>query len=189
MKKMVTLLLVSGLLAGPARADDTQDRVAASREVIKEFAETLKGYREEATRAGGAANGIEVCHVKAQEVAKDLSERTGWTIRRTSLKLRNPEKNMPDAWETQIMEAFAQRKQAGESIYAMDHEEVVETDGQKAFRYMKVIPMGGFCVNCHGKKVAKGVDGKLKALYPNDQARGFNVGDIRGAFSIVQPMP
>ena len=30
---------------------------------------------------------------------------------------------------------------------------------------------------------------RLDALYPEDQARGFEVGNIRGAFSIVQPAP
>jgi len=29
---------------------------------------------------------------------------------------------------------------------------------------------------------------KIRQLYPNDQATGFDVGDIRGAFSIIQPL-
>jgi len=35
--------------------------------------------------------------------------------------------------------------------------------------------------------VKPGIEAKLGALYPDDKARGFKVGDIRGAFSIVQP--
>jgi len=32
------------------------------------------------------------------------------------------------------------------------------------------------------------VKAKLDTYYPADQARGFKVGDIRGAFTISQPM-
>ena len=32
------------------------------------------------------------------------------------------------------------------------------------------------------------VEAEIQALYPDDHARGFNAGDIRGAFTITQPM-
>ncbi|MDE0059891.1 MAG: DUF3365 domain-containing protein [Defluviicoccus sp.] len=45
------------------------------------------------------------------------------------------------------------------------------------------------CTVCHGTNIAPEVAAALDALYPDDLARGFEVGDIRGAFSIVQPAP
>ena len=62
-------------------------------------------------------------------------------------------------------------------------------DGRRVFRYMKAIGTQPVCTACHGAAIAPGVAAALDDLYPEDRARGFGVGDIRGAFSIVQPAP
>jgi len=41
---------------------------------------------------------------------------------------------------------------------------------------------------CHGEKTDPAVGAKLKTLYPQDQATGYKQGDVRGAFTITQPM-
>jgi hypothetical protein len=41
---------------------------------------------------------------------------------------------------------------------------------------------------CHGKEISGSVIDTLDALYPEDEARGFGLGDIRGAFTVKQPM-
>jgi hypothetical protein len=66
-------------------------------------------------------------------------------------------------------------------------EEVIEK-GKRHFRYMKAIPTGKVCLSCHGEKLDPAVAAKLKALYPRDKAVGFRSGDIRGAFTIIQPL-
>lgn len=86
------------------------------------------------------------------------------------------------------MENFAKRKAAGEDAAKLEHYEIVETEGGKEFRYMKAIPLRGVCVVCHGPGIKKDVSDKLYGLYPDDQARGFLPGDIRGAFTIRQKM-
>jgi hypothetical protein len=71
----------------------------------------------------------------------------------------------------------------------MVHAEFTEWEGRKVFRYMKAIPTDEICLNCHGGDTVKPeVAAKLAEFYPDDQARGFSVGDIRGAFTIVQPV-
>jgi hypothetical protein len=49
---------------------------------------------------------------------------------------------------------------------------------------MKPIPTAGLCVTCHGGEMSEEITKKIKSLYPNDQATGFMVGDIRGAFTL-----
>ena len=49
---------------------------------------------------------------------------------------------------------------------------------------MKPIPTAGLCVKCHRGDLADEITNKVKSLYPNDQATGFNAGDIRGAFTL-----
>ena len=56
------------------------------------------------------------------------------------------------------------------------------------FRYMKAIPTGGVCLACHGEKIAQPIAAKLDSLYPDDQARGFKQGELRGAFTLSKKL-
>lgn len=60
----------------------------------------------------------------------------------------------------------------------------VEEQGGAAFRYMRAIPTGGVCLACHGSDIAPEVKAAIAAAYPQDQATGFKMGQLRGAFSI-----
>ncbi len=53
---------------------------------------------------------------------------------------------------------------------------------------MKAIPTAPLCLTCHGANVDPSLREKIEAVYPNDAAVGYNEGDIRGAFTITQPM-
>ena len=71
----------------------------------------------------------------------------------------------------------------------MEHSEVLTADGKSVFRYMKAIPAGELCLTCHGKDIAPDLAAKIRERYPKDRAIGFSLGEIRGAFTITQPMP
>lgn len=175
-------------LSATVHAEPTVDpRIQASRAAIQQFAGMLKGELQAAMKAGGPTQAISVCQERAPEIAASISKEKGWDVGRTSLKLRNPA-NRPDAWELAVLEKFEQRKAAGEPVKTIDYSEVVEVNGQKQFRYMKAIPTQAPCLNCHGTDLKPAVVEKLDAFYPQDKARGFSEGDIRGAFTITQPM-
>ena len=178
-------------LCGAAAAfadDDLAARVGAGRAAIKSFAGALQEQLKSAMAAGGPTAAIEVCEIAAPAIAAEASEDRGWTIGRTSLKLRNPD-NAPDQWELSVLRDFEARKAAGENPAGIDHAEFVVRGGKRTFRYMKAIGTRAVCTVCHGTAIAPEVAAALDALYPEDRARGFEVGDIRGAFSITQPAP
>jgi hypothetical protein len=187
--KLIHILLVSGLLSANAHADDMQDRTAASRAAVKEFAGTLQGEMQAAMQAGGPVKAIDVCREKAPAIAADISKAKGWRVARTSLKTRNA-KNAPDAWETKVLLDFDKRKAAGEDPAKLEYSEMVMHSGKHEFRYMKAILIaeGAPCLACHGSSIAPDVAAKLKSLYPDDKASGYKTGDVRGAFSVSQPM-
>ena len=66
----------------------------------------------------------------------------------------------------------------------MEYSETVKDGDKLVYRYMKPIPTAGLCLTCHGGDVSEEVTKKVQLLYPNDQATGFTVGDIRGAFTL-----
>nr|VFK78451.1 MAG: Protein of unknown function (DUF3365) [Candidatus Kentron sp. SD] len=187
MKKISLLILLSIVSHSAISADDTQERIAANRQVVKELFATLKGELEKALATSGPANAISVCKTKVPKIGKTFKEKySGWTIGRTSLKTRNPA-NAPDEWEKKVLQAFDARKAAGEDPKTIEHSEFLKKDGARVFRYMKAIPTLDACILCHGKPLIPDVVAKLDELYPEDQARGFEIGDIRGAFSLMQP--
>ena len=188
--KPLWIVLLSLSLAAAAQAGeevDTQKRIAGSRAVVKEFAGSLRAALKGALEEGGPPEGLSVCQETAPSIAAFHAEKTGWRVGRTSLKARNP-KNAPDAWERRVMTEFETRKLAGEDPAKLEFAEVVGTGDQRAFRYMKAIPTGKPCLACHGKVLAPEIETKIQSLYPADQATGFAIGDIRGAFTITQPL-
>jgi hypothetical protein len=44
------------------------------------------------------------------------------------------------------------------------------------------------CLKCHGENIDPKITAKLDEIYPHDQARGYTVGQIRGAFTITKPL-
>jgi hypothetical protein len=97
---------------------------------------------------------------------------------------------MPDTWEAETFEAFRERHADGEPYMGMSRAERVTQGSRAYFRYMQAIPMQGMCASCHGPKeaLAPEVRERLEERYPHDRATGFAVGDLRGAFSIRQPL-
>ena len=181
-KMLITSVLLAAATALPAWSGEMDANVAEARQVIHQFFTQLKGELKKAMKEGGPVHAIGVCHEKAPQIATRVSNQTGWYVARTSLKNRSPA-NAPRPWEKKVLESFEAQKAAGADVKTLDYHDVVEEDGHKVFRYMKAIPTGKICLKCHGgKEVSPEVEAKLKALYPNDKARGFKLGDIRGAF-------
>ena len=193
MKRFLTTLLFCAAPVGllMADGDDTQYRAQQSKEVIQQFAQQLQGELGKAMRAGGPVLAIEACQQAAPAIAEAESRKHGWTVGRTTLKLRNPG-NAPDEWEMAVLKQFEDRAAKGESPMGMSHYEVVVQNGREVFRFMSAIGMPPMdmapCLNCHGENINPEVSAKLDELYPNDQARGYRPGMIRGAFTITQPM-
>ena len=179
--------LIALLAWGGAGAEDLGPRAAASKAAIAAFAGELKAELQSAMKAGGPVKAIAVCNERAPGIAARHSAARDLTLGRTSLKIRNPE-NAPDAWERAVLEDFERRRDAGEDSATLVRYEVVERGGRREFRLMKAIPTAEVCLACHGATIAPEVAARLDALYPGDRARGFAVGDLRGAFTVRQPM-
>jgi len=180
----VALALVAVI---PAQAESVDERVAASQAAIQDFAGSLQGHLMEAMQEGGPTEGISVCRQVAPQIAEDISAETGWSVGRTSLKLRNPD-NAPDEWERAVLEHFEARRAAGEPASELVYHETVQEDGEEVFRFMRAIPTGGLCLTCHGSELGGDIQHALERLYPEDQAVGYSEGDVRGAFTIIQRM-
>lgn len=178
-------LLALGFIALGAHAGTAADNEQLQSEaagLIPAFQQQLLGTVKQAMAEGGPAQAVEACQTLAPSIAEQHSQ-APWKVGRTALKLRNPD-NAPDAWERSVLEQFAKRAEAGEPIQQIRHAEVV--DGQ--YRYMQAIGTAEACLGCHGEKIKPELLSLLDQRYPQDQARGFREGDLRGAFTLSRPL-
>ncbi len=190
MKTLLGAALICTLpFSATLSADDHfAQRLQDSRESVQSFARALKGNLQSALQEKGPAGAVEACSTIAPLIAMTKSKSYSWKISRTSLKLRDPD-NAPDTWERAVMEQFEARKAKGEDISKLEYYEVVEMDGSRMFRYMKAIPtLEKPCLTCHGSNLRPDVAAAIDKHFPDDKARGYKAGDIRGAFTIIQPL-
>ncbi|MET0067893.1 MAG: DUF3365 domain-containing protein [Candidatus Thiodiazotropha sp.] len=188
MKIRAIALVSSMMMCSVIHADEAmQANVEEGKGVIKAFMTDLKGELQKSMKKSGPVGAISTCNTVAPQLAEAHSQMSRWEVGRTSLKIRNQD-NTPDAWETAVLEEFETRKQAGEDPMKLVKAEVVEEKGRKVFRMMKAIPTAEVCTKCHGAELAEPVAAKLDELYPQDKARGYQPGDLRGAFTLKKSL-
>jgi len=166
-------------------AEETEALAAEGAALIKSLAEALQAELGSALKADGPVAAVEVCQVSAQDLTYGVSDsQEGWDISRSSHLLRNPA-NVADDYTAAKIDAFLARAAAGEAVAPMVSAEIVEDGDQRVFRMVKAIPTGEVCLTCHGStEVSAEVEAVIAEYYPEDAARGFALGDMRGVFTL-----
>ena len=185
---LMTLAIFSVPLAIATVAPDEEladERLEQSRAITAEFASRLQGALLSAMSEGGPANAIPICREEAPHIASELSRLSGARVQRTSLRYRNPE-NAPEPWQAMALRQFEADAAEGKPVADLEY---LEARGDYSVRYMKAIPTGGVCLACHGTGLSPDIDAVLSDSYPHDLARDYELGDIRGAFSVIWPAP
>ncbi len=109
--------------------------------------------------------------------AEKFAKATGLALKQTSDRYRNP-LNQPDAFEKAVLAKFAGAGWEKGKGYA----EVVDQGGRKVLRYLQPLYIAKPCLSCHGDpKGELDVAGRAK--------EGYKEGELRGAISVVLPVP
>jgi hypothetical protein len=177
---------------GAARAQEPTDpriesALVEARVAAGELTARLKALLKEELARGGFDGAIAVCAEVAQESTAEYRETFKNDIRRVSLRRRNPA-NEPDDYERVVLESFDALPL--DERPGAEHWEVVSQDGAESLRYLKPLVTQPLCLTCHGDReaMAPAVREALAESYPDDQATGFEVGDVRGAVTIQIPL-
>jgi hypothetical protein len=189
MKRILSSITAVVLLSGTSVwAETPPDPAAAYRSAISDFAVGLQGELQEGMKAGGPLAAIAVCNSKAGTIAEEYSAKYGWHMARTSLKLRNPA-NAPSEHARAVLQEWQESFKEGDKAQELESLAIVDIDGEKKQVFMKGIGMATVCTTCHGgADVMPEVVEKITLLYPEDEARDYKEGDLRGAFVIVAPV-
>jgi hypothetical protein len=180
-----TLVFIAAMFAPSLCAENLMDQTELETEaknIVKTFGGLLKPKLKHAIQSGGLEHAINVCAIEAPKIANDLSNETGWSVKRVSLKPRNANTALPDTFERKVLEQFNKRQEEGEQASAISYSEIVDNK----FRFMKAQGVEGLCLNCHGQSIQPDVKKALTKYYPTDTATGYSLGQIRGAFSLIK---
>jgi hypothetical protein len=153
-------------------------------QVLAKVVQEIEGLDATRSALAGSFSGepdlstfAQVCRpVGAQ--AKRLAEENGWKIAQLAEKYRNPDHRLDGA---------------AEHVYRLMAEDPglmavwlrAEMDGQPGFRYFRRIVVEQACLACHGPKDDR--PQFVKDGYPEDRAHDFEVGDLRGLYSVFVP--
>lgn len=151
----------------------------ADRLIVKQFGDfkmQLASRLMAAMKEGGPEKAIEVCKVASPEIEKSLSGEA--QVLRVSQKPRNPEHRASEV-ESMVLDLWSARLKEGKPIGAV----VVPTETGRVV--MAPIQISGeMCLSCHGigEQIKPETAAALKKAYPNDEATGYALNDLRGAF-------
>ena len=141
----------------------------------------LSSQLQSAMQEGGVSNAIEYCQLNAYPLVDSLSKVHHAAIRRTTLKVRNPD-DQPNELEREILETYARKDAAGEQIGPM-----VRALAEQEVIFFAPIRTNAFCLQCHGipgETLREEDHALIRRHYPEDQATGYQDGDLRGMWSI-----
>lgn len=190
---LLTALFI-GLPGASVLAAGNEDLAALAketREATQPLLAKVVGTVKEGLNSSTPHETVDLCRDKLPGMVKEARDKTGWNIRRVSLKTRNAERGTPDEWEAKVLADFDRRAAAGEKREALETGEVFATAEGRVFRYMRALPVQEACLNCHGDtaKLTPELKSKLATLYPKDQATGYQLGQIRGALTVNRTLP
>ncbi|SHM41118.1 Protein of unknown function [Cyclobacterium lianum] len=155
-------------------------------EISQEAQTALIGTLQNAIGDKGITGAIDFCQTQALPITREVAEKHGVSIRRVSLKNRNPV-NSPNDMEKTLLEAYAFNIENDIEI----RPNIQKINDGEVLLYTRAITIpGALCLNCHGepgKEVNEPTLEKIKAQYPEDKALGYKAGELRGMWSISLP--
>ena len=173
---LLAIALLPLSACSPAGKEIPPEAMERAQAAIQPFKERLQGALVSAL-AEGPENAVKVCRLEAGRIAADLSV-DGIRMGRTSHRVRNSD-NAPEPWMEPLLAAY-------QADPGLEEPRGVWLD-ERTVGFVEPIRLKAFCLSCHGPSVETALLEEIRALYPEDQATGFRVGDLRGLFWVTLP--
>lgn len=160
--------------------------MAKGEEVGSQVLSTVEGlFRQRLTKAietSSAKGAISYCNTEAMQVIEKLEDSLGISIRRVTDRPRNPADSLTGI-EKEIWEAYNFSPQnATAQLQILNEHELIMTK--------PIVISDVQCLKCHGD-VDIDIDSEtydlIRQQYPEDQATGYDLGALRGMWSLMIP--
>lgn len=136
-----------------------------------------------AIKTNGTEGALSFCNENAIHLTNSTTGETGFTIKRVSDKTRNPN-NKANVNELAYIENTKSQLVYGKKIGP----QIQEIDNKIVGYYP--ITTAKACLQCHGNPssdIQPSTMQKIKELYPNDLAIGYNTDELRGIWVVTMP--
>ena len=177
-------LLLAALLPAVASAAEPQE---IGDQVAGRLFTSLMTTLQEKIASEGPEAAIAYCRLEALPLTAQIAEEFPQvkSVRRTALRVRNSD-NQPDATDRAVLEEWLATWNPAAPPKPVI-KELTTDDGTKAIRYYRPVPVMATCLACHGSgnEIAPNVRAAIARDYPQDQAVGFQEGDLRGAIVVT----
>ena len=163
---------------------DTTTVVQKGQEITSATFATLSSNLQKAMGEGGVRHALKFCNIKAYPLTDSLTEHFGVELRRASHRPRNPS-SKADSLEMQSIEKYIEQIEGEKTPKAR----VIQAE-DKILYHAPIRISNQLCLNCHGKPGEDITASNLQiidSLYPDDEARDFQMGALRGIWSVRFP--
>lgn len=160
--------------------EDASRLNALGRTILDTAKTALKSSLMTALNETGPIEAVKFCSVHASGLTDELAQRHGVTIGRIAIKNRVPA-NIPDGGGFNVIQRFDNGRMNGDMSAS-----TLLTLNNGHSRYYEPILVDAPCLTCHGMKdeMMPELVSVIDSLYPNDKAKGFKLGDLRGAWVV-----
>ena len=141
---------------------------------------TLSENLQTAMERGGVPEAVAYCNLAASSLVDSLDQVYQVEIKRTSMRVRNPQ-NRPTIEEGKQLRSYQEQADAGKELKAL-----MRQSGKDVIFHAPIFVMP-LCQKCHGKigeELKKEDYEVIHRLYPEDEAVDYYTGDLRGMWSI-----
>ena len=168
------------VLAEPLSHDQAVEK---GKRVSAELLQALGGSLQERIQSKGIISGVNFCSQNGLSLTQKVAQETNTTLKRVSVHNRNPQ-NLASDEETKILVRWNHLKEAKKPL--PEYEVISQADGGYLY-YQPIVIKNPLCLQCHGKNVKPAVAKAINALYPEDNAKRYKIGDLRGMVVVGIP--
>ncbi|WP_369047660.1 DUF3365 domain-containing protein [Tenacibaculum sp. UWU-22] len=168
----------SGKKISANQVDESAEEIGLkyAMETKKTLGKNLMG----AIQKKGTLYALQFCNEKAYKLTDSMATKYNATIKRVSDKPRNPN-NTANKEELEIINQYKKIISDNKTIKPITK----QIEGRTKFYYP--IITNNMCLQCHGtpnKQIKIETLKELANLYPTDQAKGYDINQVRGIWSI-----
>ena len=190
MNKLIPVIFVISLLLAYCQPkpkpvlspEETALYIEKGQEIVQQSFKTLSGQLAGALQKGGVQEAVRYCNIKANPIMDSLSQAYRVKISRVTLHPRRPE-DMANENESKILADYLNTLGSGETAEPF----IQATSRDDVTFYAPILIISPLCLKCHGKvgtEISTEDYSVIKSLYPEDQATGYEMNDLRGLWVI-----
>ena len=184
----ITLITLgtSLLLAAPQQAKQEKQYkkvITIGKQSSQLLLKKLGSNMKKQMKAGGPLKALDFCSQKAYTLTEDVNKQLpkGVSIKRISTKYRNP-LNQPKGNEKEVLASLEKLQ----SLHVILPKQIIQKVDARTYKYYKPLIINKkVCLKCHGDIANTTLKRAIDERYPEDKAKHYKMGDLRGAIVVT----